>query len=166
METCSIWIGRLNIMKMAILPKAIYRYNATPIKIPMTLFTELEKNNPKIFMWSQLWIAKAISRGEKKKPEISSFLTSSSDQLLSCVQLFVTPRTAACQTYLSITNYQSLRKLMSIKSVMPCIHLILCHPLLLLPSIFPSIRVFSNASGGQSIGVSPSVSVLPMNIKD
>ena len=65
---------------------------------------------------------------------------------LSCVQLFVTPWTAACQTYLSITNSRSLPKLMSIESVMPSNHLILCHPLLLLPSIFPSIRVFSNES--------------------
>ena len=67
-------------------------------------------------------------------------------QLLSCVQLFVTPCTAACQTSLSITNSQSLIKLMSIQSVMPSNHLILCHPLLFLPSIFPSIRVFSNES--------------------
>ena len=57
-----------------------------------------------------------------------------------------TPWTAACQAYLSITNSQSLLKLMSIESVMPSSHLILCHPLLLLPSILPSIRVFSNES--------------------
>ena len=63
-----------------------------------------------------------------------------------CVQLFVTSWTAACQASLSITNSQSLLKLMSIKSVMPSNHLILCHPLLLLPSIFPSIRVFSKES--------------------
>ena len=67
----------------------------------------------------------------------------SSDQLLS-VQLFVTPWTAACQASLSITNSQIPPKPMSIESVRPSNHLILCHPLLLLPSIFPSIRVFAN----------------------
>ena len=67
-------------------------------------------------------------------------------QLLSHVQLFATPWTAACQASLSIFNSQSLLKFMSIESVMPSNHLILCHPLLLLPSIFPSIRVFSNES--------------------
>ena len=70
----------------------------------------------------------------------------SSVQLLSSVQLFAIPRTAACQASLSITNSRSLLKLMSIESVMPSSHLILCRPLLLLPSIFPSIRVFSNES--------------------
>ena len=70
----------------------------------------------------------------------------SSVQLLSRVQLFVTPWTAAHQASLSITNCQSLLKLMSIESVMPSNHLLLCHPLLLLPLIFPSIRVFSNES--------------------
>ena len=70
----------------------------------------------------------------------------SSVQLLSCVWLFVTPWTAACQASLSITNSQSPPKPMSIVSVMPSTRLILCHPLLLLPSIFPSIRVFSNES--------------------
>ena len=65
-------------------------------------------------------------------------------QWLSPVQLFVTPWTAARQASLSITNSQSLLKLMTIESVMPSSHLILCHPLLLPPSIFPSIRVFSN----------------------
>ena len=70
----------------------------------------------------------------------------SSIQLLSCVQLFMTPWTAACQASLSITNSRSSLKLMSIESVMPSNCLILCHPLLLLPSIFPSIRVFSNES--------------------
>ena len=71
---------------------------------------------------------------------------------------------------LSITNSQSLLKLMSIELVMPFNHLIFCRPLLLLPSIFPSIRVFSNESalciGGQSSGVSASASVLPVNIQD
>ena len=67
-------------------------------------------------------------------------------QSLSCVQLFATPWTAACQASLSITSSQSLLKLMSIESVMPSNHLILCRPLLLSPSIFPSIRIFSNES--------------------
>ena len=67
-------------------------------------------------------------------------------QPLSCFWLFVTPWTAACHISLSITNSQSLLKLVAIESVMPSNHLILCHPLLLLPSIFPSIRVFSNES--------------------
>ena len=67
-------------------------------------------------------------------------------QLLSCGRFFATPWTTACQASLSITNPQRLLKLMSIKSVMPSSHLILCHPLLLLTSIPPSIRVFSNES--------------------
>ena len=93
----------------------------------------------------------------------------SSVQLLSHVWLFVTPWTTAHQASLSITNSWSLLKLMSIESVMPSNHLILCCPLLLLPSIFPSIRVFSSqlfASGGQSIAVSASASVFPMNTQD
>ena len=70
----------------------------------------------------------------------------SSVQLLSRVQLFAIPWTAARQAFLSITNSQSLLKLMSIESVIPSNHLILCRPLLLLPSIFPNIRVVSNES--------------------
>ena len=70
----------------------------------------------------------------------------SSVQLLSHVQLFGTPWTAACQASLSITNSRSLLKFMSIESVMPSNHLIICCPLLLPPSIFPSIRVFLNES--------------------
>ena len=85
---------------------------------------------------------------------------------LSCVQLW----TAARQASLSITSSRSLLKLMSVESVMPSSHLILCRPLFFPPSIFPSIRVFSNESvlhiRGQSIGVSASASVLPMNIQD
>ena len=83
---------------------------------------------------------------------------------------FVTPWSVACQASLSFTISQSLLKFMSIESVMLSNHLILCHPLLLLPSNFPNIRVFSKSwlstSGGQNIGVSASVSVLPMNIQD
>ena len=94
----------------------------------------------------------------------------SSVQSLSCVRLFSTPWTAARQASLSITNSRSLLKLMSIESMMPSNHLILCCPLLLLPSIFPSIRVFSSesvlASRSQSIGVSASTPLLPMNIQD
>ena len=70
----------------------------------------------------------------------------SSVQLLSRVRLFETPWATAHQTFLSITNSQSPPEPMSIESVMPSNHLILCHPLLLLPSIFPSIRVFPNES--------------------
>ena len=99
---------------------------------------------------------------------IESRLIQFSSVTQSC--LFVNPWNAAHQAYLSITNSQSSLKVMSITSVMPSSHLILCHPLLLLPSIFPSIRVFSNESvlliGGQSIRASVSASVLPMNIQD
>ena len=77
---------------------------------------------------------------------VITFLPRSSVQSLSHVQLFVTPCTAAHQASLSITNSWSLLKLMSIESAMPSNHLVLCCPLLLLPSIFPSIRVFSNES--------------------
>ena len=70
----------------------------------------------------------------------------SSVQSLSCVWLFATPWTAACQASLFITNSRSPPKPMSVESVMPSNHLILCHPLLLLPSIFLQIRVFSNES--------------------
>ena len=94
----------------------------------------------------------------------------SSVQSLSRVPLFVTLWTAAHQASLSITNAQRLLELMSIESVMPSNHLILCHRLLLPPSIFPSIRVFSNESvlhtRWPSIGVSASAPVLPMNIQD
>ena len=86
--------------------------------------------------------------------ELLKEVTGGSDKLaewfssvqFSCVQLFVIPWTAAHQASLSITNSQSLPKLMSIESVMPSNHLILCRLLILPPSIFPSIRVFSNAS--------------------
>ena len=77
---------------------------------------------------------------------LQDILQSSSIQSLNHVQLFATPWIAACQASLSITNSQSLPKLMSIESVMPSSHLILCRPLLLLPPIPPSIRVFSNES--------------------
>ena len=82
-----------------------------------------------------LWLAK-----QKNGVSLSSV------QLLSRVRLFATPWIAACQASLSITNSRSLLKLMSIELVMPSSHFILCCPLLLLPSIFPSIRVFSNES--------------------
>ena len=98
-------------------------------------------------------------------PSVSSF------QPLSHVWLFATPWTAARQASLSITNFLGLLKLMSIASVMPSSHLILCRPLLLLPSIFPASGSFPMSqfftSSGQSIGVSASASVLPiMNIQD
>ena len=107
-----------------------------------------------------------------------TYHTLSSVQLLNRVQLFVILWTGARQASLPITNSRSLLKLTSIESVMPSNHLILCRPLLLLPSIFPSIRIFSSesvlrikwpkywsqflASSGQSIGASVSASVLPI----
>jgi len=86
-------------------------------------------------------------------------------QSLSRVQLFAIPWTAACQTPLSFTISWNLLRFMSIESVMLSNHLILCYPLLLLPSIFPNIRVFSSESSlCQNVGASASASVLPMNI--
>ena len=86
-------------------------------------------------------------------------------QSLSHVRLFVTPWTATLQASLSITSFRSLLKLMSMELVVPSNHLILCHPLLPPPSIFPSIPVFSSsqlfASGGQSTGASFSMSISP-----
>ena len=94
----------------------------------------------------------------------------SSVQLFSCVWLFETPCSAARQASLSITDSRSLLKLMSTKLVMLSNHLILCHPLLLLPSVFLSIRVFPMGqfleSSGQNTGASASASVLPINVQD
>ena len=93
----------------------------------------------------------------------------SSVQSLSRVRLFVTPWTAARQASLPITNFWSLLKLMSIVSVMPASHLILCHPLLLLPPIPPSIRVFSSESALHIRWPkywSFSFNILPVNIQD
>ena len=113
------------------------------------LFSRLHKPEIKV---SAGW---ALIRGSGKNVSHSSFrflflnaklLLQNLVQLLGCIQLFVTPWTAARQASLSITNSQSLLKLISIESVMPSNHLILCRPFLLLPSIFSSIRVFSNKS--------------------
>ena len=109
------------------------------------------------------WVAIAFSM-------IYGSVQFSSVQSLSRVRLFATPWIAACQASLSITNSWSLLKHMSIKSVMPSSHLILCHPLLLLPPIsqasgsFPMSQLFT--WGGQSIEVSASTSVLPLNTQD
>ena len=101
---------------------------------------------------------------------IITAITFSSVQSLSHVQLFVTPWTTACQASLSITNSQSLLKLMSIKSMMPSDNLILCCPFSSHLQSFPASGSFQVSwlltSGGQSIGVSASASVLPMHIQD
>ena len=111
---------------------------------------------------------------EKSRSLHSQALQFSSVQSLSHVQLFETPWTAARKASLSITNSRSLLKLMSIESVVPSNYLILCRPLLLPCSIFPSNRIFCNESVlhirwpkfSTSGGLSASASVLPMNIKD
>ena len=92
------------------------------------------------------WLALEKNQDGKQDSQKEYFIRFSSVQSLSRVWLFVTPWTAACQASLSITNSWSLLKLMSVESVIPSNHLILCRPLLLPPSIFPSIRVFSNES--------------------
>ena len=121
--------------------------------------------------WNQIFTG-IFSTGSFVSHGFKSSVQFSSVQLLSHVWLFATPWTAECQDSLSITNSQSLLKFMCIESVMPSYpsHLILCRPLLLLPSIFPSIRVFSSESAlcisGQSTRTSASASVLSMNIQD
>ena len=95
---------------------------------------------------TELNCSQGIKIATAKKTNNISSVQFSSIQSLSPVQLFATPWTAACQASLSITNSHSVFKLMSIELVMPSNHLILCRPPLLPPSIFPSIRVFSNES--------------------
>jgi len=108
--------------------------------------------------------------GVSQTPSAPSFVYFSSVESLSRVWHFAIPWTAARQTSLSITNSPTLLKLTSIKSVMPSEHLTLSCPLLLQPSIFPSIRGFSKesifASDGRSIAVSASASVLPVTVQD
>ena len=112
----------------------------------------------------------ALRKGSTWDPSSWALRQFSSVQSLIRVQLFATPWTAAHQASLSVTNSWSLPRLSSIKLVMPFNHLMLCRPLLLLPSIFPSIGSFHMSqlftSDGQSIGVSPSTSVLPMNTQN
>ena len=133
--------------------KTTRRYHFTPVK--MAIIKEIRDNKcwwryGEKEMLAQCWyklklvqsLCKAILRFLKKL----KITNHSSVQLLSHVRLFATPWTAACQTSLSIINSRSLPKPLSIESVMPSNHLILCHPLPLLPSIFPSIRVLSNES--------------------
>ena len=101
---------------------------------------------------AQIYLNLLLESGSASFPDNTSsyrwswFPVFSSVQSLSCVWLFVTPLTAAHQASLSVTSSWSLFKLMSVELVMPSNHLILCHPLLLPPSIFSSIRVFSNES--------------------
>ena len=96
----------------------------------------------RLFSWNR--VSEVLNRS--LSPDDCMSLQFSSVQSLSCVQLFETPLTEACQASLTITWPQNLLKLMSIVLVIPCSHIILYHPLLLLPSIFSSIRVFSNES--------------------
>ena len=96
--------------------------------------------------WINLTMSTVGLRHATSSCDSYALCTSVSVQSLSRIQLFATPWTAACQASLSITNSRSSPKFMSIESVMQSNHLILCRPLLLLPSIFPSIRVFSNES--------------------
>ena len=108
----------------------------------------------------RLSIASSFAQNSPHHLEKAEMQASVQFRSLSCVQLFVTPWTAARQAFLSITNSRSLLKLMSIESVIPSNHLILCRPLLILPSIFPPSGSFQMSqlftSGGQSIGVSAS----------
>ena len=97
-------------------------------------------------MWGAEGSCQQPFRALEACPPPKTCLSVISVQSLSCVQLFATLWTAACQASLSITNSWSLLKLMSIELVMPFKYLILCRPLLLPPSVFPSIRVFSNES--------------------
>ena len=119
------------------------------------LYSCLEKfHGQRILMGYSLWCQKELDTTEHSPPTPTHTHTNKTRvncivvvvQSLSHVQLFATPWTAACQASLSFTIFPSLLRLMSVESVRPSNHLILCPPLLLLPSIFPSIRVFSNES--------------------
>ena len=120
--------------------------------------------NPHLLHWQVVSLPMSHQESLNIKHQFSSL------QSLGRVQLFVTPWTAARQASLSFTISWRLLKLLSIESVMPSNHLILCRPLLLLPSSFPASGSFPRSqfftSGGQSIRASASESVFPMNIQD
>ena len=120
-----------------------------------------------LFMINPVYSWLKAARKDSYKQTSDKF---SSVQSLSLVRLFVTPWTAAPQAFLSTTNSRNLLKLMSVESVMPSNHLILCRPFSSHLQSFPASGYFQMsqffASGGQSIGVSASASVLPMNIQD
>ena len=141
-----LWIERLSIVKLSFLSNLIYRCNAITMEIP-AVFCEYWPTDSKVY-----------TRKQKTQNVVQS---------LSLDWLFATPWTTARQASLSFTISQSLLKLMPGESMTPYNHLILCHHLLFLPSIFPNIRVFPKSqlftSGGQSIGAS--ASVLPVNIQ-
>ena len=119
----------------------IYETSKT-LKALVFLFVLVKKNLTLPWFLTFIWLYWSVF----KLKSITLVVWFSSVQSLSCVRLFATPWITACQASLSITNSLSLLKPMSIESVMPSNHLILCHPLLLLPPIRPSIRVFSNES--------------------
>ena len=135
---------------MTVLPGRYYNFHFTDEETSskklnhLTKVSCLEESSLTHSKTHSSWFTSSIQRNLSSKMNV--FIQFSFVQSLSRVQLFVTPWTTAYQASLSITNSQSLLKLMSIESMMPSNHLILCHPLLLLPSIFCSIRVFSNES--------------------
>ena len=123
-----------------------HRSKQSPWVCPQQLFTELKEVRKVAQNIFNAYGYKLFALFGSGKLCSSKFPSISSVQSLSCVWLFVTPWTAACQASLSITNSWNLLKLMSTESVMPSSHLILCPPFSPLPSIFPSIKVFSNES--------------------
>ena len=137
------------VMDRAAWPAAVH--GVTKSQTQLSDWTELKDNGIVLSNWKPR-NSRRDEQGQKLEGELGNIKHSllrfqfSSVQSLSHVQLFATPWIAACQASLSITNSQSSPKPMSIKSVMPFNNLILCHPLLLPPSIFPSLRVFSNES--------------------
>ena len=144
----------------------LYHYSRKKYSVIGTLFLPIHK----------LWCLYCVTKAKFHNLHLEELMIVScnskfsSVQSLSRVWLFVTPWTAARQASLSITNSQSLLKLMSIELVMPSNHLILCRPLLLHIQSFPASGSFQMSQlftlGGQSIGVSASTSVLPMNTQD
>ena len=118
----------------------------------------------------QAWLLTVLKMGKCVVHQVKVFVAQSVSSVAQSRPTSCDPMDCSTPASLSITNSRSLLKFMSFKLVMPSNHLILCHPLLLLPAIFPIIRVFTVSqfftSSGQSIGASPSASVLPMNIQD
>ena len=138
----------LTLSEVASLPRWLYRFAVSLpqwMKVPAVLYPRQELDIISLFNRGYVVVTHYGFNLHSPLSDVEH-LCGSSVPLLSHVQLFVTPWTAARQASLSITNSWSLLRLMSIESVMPSDHLILCYPLLLLPSVFPSIGVFSSES--------------------